>query len=50
MESIGGDITKHDFEMENVEWLPESEVEKRLTYDSDKKVWSQARELIANSV
>jgi len=49
MEYIGGDITKHDMEMEAVEWLPVDQVEKRLTYDSDKKVWGQAKQLIANS-
>ncbi len=42
MEYMGGDITKHDKEMENVEWLPVDEVEKRLTYKSDKKVWKEA--------
>jgi 8-oxo-dGTP pyrophosphatase MutT (NUDIX family) len=46
MEYIGGDITKHDFEMENVEWLPKSEVAERLTYESDKKVWQEAQKLI----
>jgi len=46
MEFVCGDITKHDFEMENVEWLPEAEVEKRLTYPSDKKVWQEAEKLI----
>ncbi|MBI2442741.1 MAG: NUDIX domain-containing protein [Candidatus Levybacteria bacterium] len=42
MDFIGGDITKHDEEMENVEWLPLDEVENRLTYPSDKKVWQVA--------
>jgi NADH pyrophosphatase NudC (nudix superfamily) len=46
MEYVSGDITNHDWEMENVEWLPESEVEKRLTYPSDKKVWQEASKLI----
>jgi 8-oxo-dGTP pyrophosphatase MutT (NUDIX family) len=46
MEFVGGDITKHDFEMENVEWLSEKEVENRLTYPSDKKVWQEAEKLI----
>lgn len=46
MEFLSGDITKHDNEMENVEWLPESEVENRLTYPSDKKVWQEASKLI----
>ena len=46
MEYVSGDITKHDFEMENVEWLKIDEVENRLTYDSDKKVWHEAKKLI----
>ena len=49
MEFVDGDITKHDFEMENVEWLPLAEVEKRLTFPSDKKVWQEAKRLISNS-
>ena len=46
MEYAGGDITKHDHEMEKVEWLPKGKVEERLTYDSDKIVWREAKELI----
>ncbi|MCL4419003.1 NUDIX domain-containing protein [Patescibacteria group bacterium] len=46
MEYIAGDIKKHDFEMENVEWLPVDEVEKRLTYKSDKEVWQEAKKLV----
>lgn len=46
MKSLGGDITKHDWEMENVEWLPVEAVDERLTYPSDKKVWKQAKERI----
>ena len=46
MEFTGGDISIHDHEMENVEWIDPSEVEKRLTYSSDKKVWKEARNLI----
>ncbi|MBI1919386.1 NUDIX domain-containing protein [Candidatus Microgenomates bacterium] len=46
MEYVGGDITKHDHEMENVEWLPIEEVEKRLTYKSDKEVWREAKKLL----
>ncbi|MCL4353735.1 NUDIX domain-containing protein [Patescibacteria group bacterium] len=43
MEYVSGDIAKHDFEMENVEWLTIDEIEKRLTYQSDKKVWKGAK-------
>lgn len=46
MEETGGDITKHDLEMENVEWVSPEEVKNRLTYKSDKNVWSQAAKLI----
>lgn len=46
MEYLTGDITKHDTEMENVEWLPVEEVENRLSYKSDKKVWIQARKML----
>lgn len=46
MKFVGGDITNHDWEMENVEWLPEDKVMERLTYPSDKKVWEQAQEKI----
>ena len=49
MDYVGGDITKHDNEMENVEWLPIEEVAARLTYDSDKKVWQEAKELLISN-
>lgn len=50
MEYVSGDITKHDTEMENVQWLPEAEVEKRLTYPTDKQVWQEAKQLLANGI
>ncbi|MBI4096286.1 MAG: NUDIX domain-containing protein [Candidatus Levybacteria bacterium] len=46
MEYVGGDITKHDHEMEAVDWLPKEKVEKRLSYKSDKQVWKQALEIL----
>lgn len=46
MKFTGGDISVHDHEMENVEWIEPSEVEKRLTYPSDRKVWKEAKDLI----
>lgn len=49
MEYVSGDITKHDWEMENVEWLPKEEVLGRLTYPSDKKAWQEAAGLLASS-
>ncbi len=46
MEYVSGNIKDHDHEMENVEWLPVDEVEKRLTYKSDKTVWKQAQKML----
>lgn len=49
MEYVSGDITKHDMEMENVEWIPVDEVEEKLTFKADKEVWRETKELIASS-
>lgn len=46
MEHTGGDIARHDFEMENVEWLPIDKVEGRLTYEADKRVWKEAKHIL----
>jgi 8-oxo-dGTP pyrophosphatase MutT (NUDIX family) len=50
MEFIGGDIAKHDFEMENVEWLPFDKVLERLTFKSDKEVFEKAMPVIQRLV
>lgn len=49
MEYVKGNTKNHDFEMENVEWIPENEVENKLTYKSDKQVWKEAKKLLATS-
>lgn len=46
MEYVSGDTKDHDWEMEQVEWLPTDEVEQRLTYTSDKDVWQEIKKLI----
>ncbi|HVF69072.1 MAG TPA: NUDIX domain-containing protein [Xanthomonadales bacterium] len=48
MEYLSGDIAKHDMEMENVEWIPTDGVEERLTFKADKKVWQEAKRLMAD--
>lgn len=47
MNYVRGDTHDHDLEMENVEWLPMEKVAERLTYESDKKVWEEAKGEIA---
>jgi 8-oxo-dGTP pyrophosphatase MutT (NUDIX family) len=46
MKYAGGSTKKHDFEMEDVRWVPLDKVEEYLTYKSDKKVFEEARPLI----
>lgn len=46
MKAVGGNIKEHDWEMENVKWVELEEVEKTLTYSSDKKVWKEAKDKI----
>lgn len=50
MEYVSGDTTKHDHEMENVEWLSLAEVEKRLTYSSDKKVLQEVKGILTPKI
>ncbi len=46
MRYVSGNIEDHDWEMEEVEWLPLDKVEERLTYPGDKKVWREARTIM----
>ncbi len=49
MEYVSGNTKNHDFEMENVEWLPMDQVENRLTYKSDRQVWKEAEKQLESS-
>ncbi len=42
MKFNGGDITKHDYEMENVEWIDQNDVLGKLSFEADKKVFKSA--------
>ncbi|MBI2617598.1 NUDIX domain-containing protein [Candidatus Gottesmanbacteria bacterium] len=42
MEYVSGDIKDHDHEMSAVSWIPTEEVEKRLSYKSDKNAFKEA--------
>jgi 8-oxo-dGTP diphosphatase len=45
MNYIGGDITKHDFEMSKVEWWDTDKVKRELTYKADKEAFKEVLEL-----
>ena len=46
MKYVGGDITIHDHEMEDVIWLPLDQILEKLTYKSDKQVFLEAKPII----
>lgn len=46
MEYVSGDIKNHDFEMEEIEWLPFDEARERLNFHGAKEVLDKARELL----
>ncbi len=46
MEPIGGDISLHDAEYDEVRWFPLDEAYQRLTYESDSHILRQAEALI----
>jgi 8-oxo-dGTP pyrophosphatase MutT (NUDIX family) len=46
MEPVGGDISLHDAEYDEVRWLPLSEAYQRLAYESDSHILRQAEILI----
>lgn len=49
MEYEDGEITDHDWEMSQVEWVSQEEIEKRLSFKSDKIAFEQALELAGKS-
>ena len=46
MEYVGGDIANHDWEMEEVEWLPFEEAYERLEFSGQKQMLKLARSMI----
>ncbi|HEY7347440.1 MAG TPA: NUDIX hydrolase [Ktedonobacterales bacterium] len=46
MEPVGGDISLHDHEYDEVRWFPLAEAYQRLTYESDSHILRQAEGLV----
>jgi len=45
MEYVSGDIKDHDWEMEEVEWLPFKEAKRRLDFKGARKVMDSAKKI-----
>ncbi len=46
MEYVSGDPTNHDWEMSQAKFLPEEEIKKTLTYQSDKEAFEEILKII----
>ena len=46
MEYVSGDLSDHDWEMEDAQWIPLDKVEEKLSFKSDKEVFQKAKKLI----
>lgn len=46
MEAVGGDTALHDHEYDQVEWFPLAEASRRLTYQNEVNILSQAEEVL----
>ena len=42
MEPVGGDVSFHDHEFDEVRWVPASEAYATLTYDGERKLIADA--------
>jgi 8-oxo-dGTP pyrophosphatase MutT (NUDIX family) len=47
MEAVGGDVSVHDHEMEDVRWYPLEEARRRASYPSERDVLRRAAEALA---
>ncbi len=50
MEYLEGDIAKHDFEMEDVQWIESDKVLEKLTFKADKQVFEKAQPIVGRLV
>lgn len=46
MEYVSGDITVHDWEMQQVIWLPINKISEKLSFESDKIVFQEAKDIL----
>jgi 8-oxo-dGTP pyrophosphatase MutT (NUDIX family) len=48
LEATGGDTSLHNEEVTEADWFPLEEVEGKLLFDGDKKVFEKAKEILEN--
>ena len=49
MEAVGGDVSVHDHEMEDVRWFPLPEAGRRATYPSERDVLRRAADALVRT-
>lgn len=50
MEPVGGDVTDHDHEFDEVCWLPVAEAFATLTYDGEKRLIAEAARVLGEPI
>ncbi len=48
MEQTGGDVSRHDWEVETVEWFPIDDAIRNVSYSSEKAILRKAREMLSS--
>lgn len=49
MEAVGGDISQHDYEMEDVRWFPLEQAPRKASYSSERDVLRRAADALAQT-
>ena len=49
MEATGGDVTQHDYEMEDVRWFPLDDARRKASYPSEKETLHRAALVLART-
>jgi hypothetical protein len=44
---VGGDTSRHDWEVNEARWVPIDDATRQLTFDSERRVMERAGELLA---
>ena len=48
MEHVGGDVSRHDFELDEIRWMGIDKALKMLTYEGERQVMEKAKQMLEN--
>ncbi len=50
MEPVGGDVSRHDHEFDDVVWLPIAQAHRRLTHVNERKILAEAARVLGERI